>query len=173
MTSHISSDSIMQVYNQLLKIYKKIKQDNEITIDFNLFNFIVRDNGKNLVFVDVTPPLYLDNVNKLDDRFKSQKDLFTNKPLQLISFSMYFMMPFIIKDTPKEELKMLYLKMLVQLKKNGLMQDYNQQYDHIFCERKQLFENYLNSDIDNFKQQFLSFDIKNDLNSVGENLWEM
>lgn len=164
---------VLEVYQELIKIYKKIKADDSLTIDFNMFNFIINDEDGKLVFVDVTPPLYLDKVKNLDDRFKSQRELFMNKPLQLISFSMYYLLPFIYKDCPKRDMKALFYGMVKVLAQEGVLEDFNTKYDHMFSDRKNLFLRWLNGDVENFKQQFVSYDIKNDLNAVGENLFEV
>lgn len=172
MEADINDDKVVTLYRSLVQIYKNIKQDDSLTLDFNLFNFIVKDE-ENLVFVDVTPPLFTEKIEQLDDRFMSQRELFLNKPLQLTSFSMYFMMPFIIRDTKKEDLDELYTKMLGVISEEDLIDDYNQSYDHIFSTRRDLFETYLNENVENFKEDFLSFDIKNDLNTLGEELCQM
>lgn len=161
----IKNDRVLKVFEELVKIYKNIRTNNTLTIDFNLMNFIV-DKDDKIIYIDVTPPLYLKNIKTLDDRFKSQRELFLNKPLQLISFVMYFIMPFILKKNLKSQIKILFKKMLDIMKKLDVIADFSKKYDHIFYKRKELFLEYLNRNIDNFDKKFVSFDIKNDLNLV-------
>lgn len=161
---NIDNEFILDVFERLVKIYCNIKTQNEVTIDFNLFNFIL---AEELIYVDVVPPLFKEKLKNITiSEFESQKQLFLNFELQLKSMICYFLQPFICNNYSAKEICVLYEKMLEILSRFDVLKDLDVKFEHIFEYRFNLLMNYLydNKSVTNFKQKFLSIDIKNDLN---------
>lgn len=160
----IFNDNVVKIFENLTKIYSNVKKCKDVTIDFNLLNFLV---GKDeLIYVDVVPPLFKNDIKKINKKeFESQKQLFLNYELQLKSMICYFLQPFIIKNESKQNLKLLYLKLKDILKTCGVADDLSKKFNHIFSYRFEILIEYLfDKETENFSTRFMEIDIKNDLN---------
>ena len=141
----ISYDERLEVYNNFLKIYSKLKNQNNLCLDWNMKNFIVSENE--IYYIDFVPSLYKDKIEKSTSPNLSQyKESYLNDKVQISGILGYAIMSF-LKNESKETAIYIYLK-LKQLSEvaSGLGLD-NNNFNHVYIYKLKKIEEYLYSDM--------------------------
>ena len=141
----ISYDEKMEVYNNFLQIYSKLKNQNNLCLDWNMKNFIVSENE--IYYIDFVPSLYKDKIEKVTaPNLLQYKESYLNDKVQISGILGYAIMSF-LKNESKETATYIYLK-LKQLSEvaSGLCLDDNN-YNHVYIYKLKKIEEYLHSDM--------------------------
>lgn len=90
----VGSKKIIALFRTLVEWqYKLVQLNSKAYIDYNLDNFVITNiSGKyQAVYVDITPPLYMDRFPRISSKFSIIEQLYTSIETQQIAFLGYWM----------------------------------------------------------------------------------
>ncbi|MDD4734105.1 MAG: hypothetical protein PHU05_04595 [Bacilli bacterium] len=164
LNDNISDDLKIDMTKKILDLFKKSLKNSDLRIDWNLRNFIVKDND--VVLVDYVPSLYIKNLNKIKQNPTIELyDLYLNLDIQLAGIIGYSVYPFI--EYEKNLFKKIYEDIYSYA---SSIYKIDKTKKHIFVERINLIDKYLNNKVDkdefilNFKSMSLSKKMQEKLN---------
>lgn len=143
--SAISNDEKLDVYNRFLQIYTKLKEQNNLCLDWNMKNFIVGENE--IYYIDFVPSLYKDKIkSSTSTNLFQYKESYLNDKVQISGILGYAIMPF-LKTESKENASCIYLKLkqLSEVASGIILDDISS--NHVYIYKLKKIEEYLYSDM--------------------------
>ena len=141
----------LKMFKKVIQLYELSTKNDNLCLDWNLNNFIVRDND--IYYIDYVPALYKDKIKSVkSERLKQYKLSLLDREIQLAGIISYAIVPF-FADT-KEELCNVYLLMkrcieeMLEFKIN-----INNNVNHVYIQKLSVLENYLYSN--QSKEEFI------------------
>lgn len=98
----------IKAFDKLIDIYKKSEANDNLCLDWNMKNFILKDGE--IYYVDLTPSLYKEKIRQSDsENLKQYKESYLDKNIQLAGILGYAIMPFLEYET-KEDASIIFSK---------------------------------------------------------------
>lgn len=150
----------LEIFKKYTEIYKLSKQNNNLCLDWNLKNFVY--NGKELIYVDLTPCLYKDSIRNIKlENLIQFRDSFLDENITIAGILGYTLKA-LIKEEDKETVKKAYIKIKEMLE----YKPQEKRENHIYLDKLSLLEDFLNSDME--KDEL--FDLLKDFSMKKESL---
>ena len=152
----ISNLDKLKMFRELIILYSKTLQNDNLCLDWNLKNFIISKGD--IYYIDYVPALYKDRIMKLNsERLEQYMLSYLDRKIQLAGIMSYAIVPFFKEE--KEELKNLFLGMIKSIEEilNIKFND-KDLTNHIYIKKMNILFNYLNSkqDYESFIEQYKS-----------------
>lgn len=157
----ISNLDKLKMFKELIVLYAKTLQNDNLCLDWNLKNFIISKGD--IYYIDYVPAIYKDKIMKLkSERLEQYMTSYLDRKIQLAGIMSYAIVPFFNED--KEELKKIFLGMIkcveeiLKIKFND-----NDLTNHIYMKKMNIIFNYIssNQDYESFIEQYKSISMKN------------
>ena len=138
-------DLKINMIKKVLDLFEKSLKNSNLRIDWNLKNFIIKNND--IILVDYVPSIYMENLNKIkEDSTMELYDLYFNLDIQLAGIIGYSICPFL--ELEKELFEKIYNEIYSYATS---IYRINKTKEHVFIEKINLIDKYLNNKIDTEK----------------------
>lgn len=150
----ISNVEKLKMFRELIVLYGKTLQNDNLCLDWNLKNFIISDG--NIYYIDYVPALYKNKIKELQsERLEQYKTSYLDRKIQLAGIMSYAIVPFFNEN--KQELRQVFLCMMSCIEEIlNIKYDDNYLTDHVYIKKINMIFNYLNSnqDYETFIEQY-------------------
>lgn len=156
----VSNTDKLKMFRELIVLYGKTLQDDNLCLDWNLKNFIISKG--NIVYIDYVPALYKDRIEKIkSDRLEQYKASYLDRQVQLAGIISYAIVPFFNDD--KQSLKEIYQAM-IDCVSSILNIDFSQVNlsEHVYIKKMKIISDYINGNQsrDSFIEQYKSISME-------------
>lgn len=157
----ISNLDKLKMFKELIVLYAKTLQNDNLCLDWNLKNFIISKGD--IYYIDYVPAIYKDKIMKIkSERLEQYMTSYLDRKIQLAGIMSYAIVPFFNED--KEELEKIFLGMIkcveeiLKIKFND-----NDLTNHIYMKKMNIIFNYIssNQDYESFIEQYKSISMEN------------
>lgn len=134
----------LKIIRQFLELYNNSKKNPDLCLDWNLKNFIIKDD---IYYIDFVPCLYLNKIKNIDiPQFEEYKKTYIDEQIQVLGIASYMLLA-MFENVDKYNLINILESVTELFKQYTGIDILNIDKEHVYSERLKLIVDYARNDL--------------------------